>query len=371
MGEFCHKSMNQIPFYDASKSYEENYQKGPFGLFAKIPSKLQVKAIPKTFLGFSVDSLLGIPAGPLLNSKFVTSAWNWGFSIATYKTVRGDIYPCHPHPNVIKVQSKKKNILPGETVFGQPKALTIDVTRDGITNSFGVPSRPPSVWQRDVKKALQKMKKGRLMVLSFMGTKKEEMTFDEYVADFVRTARFAKATGAPVLEVNFSCPNVGKEGLICNDVPTSQTLLEAMKKVRGNVPLLVKIGYFPKTSQRDLEKLLDAINQYADGVAAINTIQAKVVDKKGNQVLPGSPVRIMSGICGAAIRWAGLEMAERIVAYKKRKGWKDFAIVGVGGVTSPNDYFRYMKIGVDAVQSATGAMWNPRLALEIRDRLRS
>src|SRR3989344_8890333 len=106
---------------------------------------------------------------------------------------------------------------------------------------------------------------------------------------------------------------------------------------------------------------------YAEGVAAINTIQAKVVDEQGKQILPGSPVRLYSGICGSAIKWAGLEMAERIVTYKNQKGGKDFVVVGVGGVVEPADYFRYKDIGVTAVQSATGAMWRPELAKEIRD----
>jgi dihydroorotate dehydrogenase len=62
-------------------------------------------------------------------------------------------------------------------------------------------------------------------------------------------------------------------------------------------------------------------------------------------------------------------MAERMVEYKKKKNWRDFTIVGVGGVTKPEDYQRYMNIGVNAVQSATGAMWNPNLAMEIRKNL--
>ena len=52
--------------------------------------------------------------------------------------------------------------------------------------------------------------------------------------------------------------------------------------------------------------------------------------------------------------------------YKKKKAWKDFVVVGVGGVGSVNDYWEFMKRGVDAVQSATGAMWKPDLAIEIR-----
>lgn len=358
------KENNPTPFYDSTKSYEDNYNEGPFGDFASRPSEPLQKGKSATFLGYQLDIPFGIPAGPLLNSKFVTASWRWGFSLATYKTVRGNDYPCHPFPNVIKVDAKG-DVKPGDTLIGDNNVNSIDVTKDGITNSFGVPSRPPEIWQEDVKKGVMEMKSGNLMILSFMGTKKEGMTFEQYVEDFARTARLAKDTGAPVLEVNFSCPNVGKEGLICNDVETSRAILESVKPVRGNVPLLVKIGYFKKEDPA-LEQLLEVIYENANGVAAINTIQAKVTDTAGEQILPGNPVRLFSGICGAAIRWAGLEMAERIMEYKKRKGWKDFVVVGVGGVTTPSDYQRYMNLDVNAVQSATGAMWNPRLALEIR-----
>lgn len=352
-----------IPFYDSTKSYEDNYNEGPFGDFANSPSEPLAAGKPTSFLGFQLDIPFGIPAGPLLNSKFVTAAWRWGFALSTYKTVRGNDYPCHPFPNVIKVNAKG-NVKPGDSLVGDLNVNSIDVTRDGITNSFGVPSRPPEVWQEDVKEGLSEMKPGNLMILSFMGTKKVGMTFEQYVEDFAQTARLAKNTGAPVLEVNFSCPNVGKEGLICNDVETSRAILEAVKPVRGNVPLLVKIGYFKKEDPT-LEQLLDVIYENSNGVAAINTIQAKVTDRGGKQILPGSPVRLMSGICGAAIRWAGLEMTERIVSYKKQKALKDFVVIGVGGVTVPVDYQRYISLGVDAVQSATGAMWNPHLALDI------
>lgn len=357
------------PFYDPLKSYEDNDRDGPFGIFRVSPTEQLPKPRVTQFLGFSIDIAFGIPAGPLLNSKFIEGAWRWGFSLATYKTVRGNVYPTHPFPNVIKVRSKARDIHPGDVVTGDLHVDSIDVTRDGITNSFGVPSKEPRVWQKDVKEALGHMKKGRVMILSFMGTKKEEMDRDAYIRDFAKTCREARATGAPVLEVNFSCPNFGKEGLICNDVATSRDILQSLHRAKGNVPLLVKIGYFGREHRNDLDALLEAIHTYADGVVSINTIAAKVVSKKGNQILPGNPVRLFSGICGTAIRWAGLEMSEYIVSHKGKKNWKNFVVVGVGGVTTPGDYVRYTKLGVDAVQSATGAMWRPTLAVEIRKQL--
>lgn len=356
------------PFYDPKLPYGHNYDKGPFGAFRSVP-----ESVPKVggyeLFGIPLDIPFGIPAGPLLTSKFVEAAWHWGFSIATYKTVRGDEYPTHPWPNVIRVTSPGKDIHPGDTVLGIFDMNSIDVTRDGITNSFGVPSKDAATWQQDARCAIAAAKPGDVMILSFMGTKRENQTRDAYIKDFADTLVKVRETGAKIAEVNFSCPNFGKEGLICNDVAMSRDILEELHAVKGNIPLLVKIGYFGEPQRTEIEALLDAIHEYADGVVGINTIGAKVVDETGKQALPGSQVRLSSGICGAAIRWAGLEMADRLVAYKKKKGWKEFIIIGVGGVTKPEDYFKYMHIGVDAVQSATGAMWRPTLALEIREQL--
>lgn len=359
-------TQTKVPFYDPKLSYEDNYDNGPYGLFRELPESVLKKG-SYDFFGTQIDIPFGIPAGPLLNSRYVEGAWRWGYSIPTYKTVRGNVYPTHPHPNVIRVAIKDKDIHPGDTVIGDYDTDKIDVEHDGITNSFGVPSKDPSVWQVDVRQALVDMPKGNSLVLSFMGTKTETMNREQYIEDFVRSCTLAKETGVPVLEVNFSCPNFGKEGLICNDLEMSSDILEALSKAKGNVPLLVKIGYFGVSQRAGLNQLIDAIHEYADGVCAINTISAKVVDKDGNQALPGNPVRLSSGICGSTIAWAGLEMAEYLTSYRKAKNWKDLVVVGVGGVTKVEDYLAYMRLGVDAVQSATGAMWKPDLAMQIRN----
>ena len=107
--------MLREPFYDPQKSYEENYEKGPFGAFqnpafaeamAGKPEKYENKDDPQfDFLGNKVYLPFGIPAGPLLNGKYVKAALDMGFDIAVYKTVRTGAYPCHPWPNVVAVRS--------------------------------------------------------------------------------------------------------------------------------------------------------------------------------------------------------------------------------------------------------------------------
>jgi len=125
------------------------------------------------------------------------------------------------------------------------------------------------------------------------------------------------------------------------------------------------MGYFSFDQQQLLEEIVKEVLPLIAGISAINTIPAQVVDKQGKQALPGQG-RLTAGICGAAIKWAGLDMVKRLNQIKQNLG-KDFAIIGVGGVITPEDFFEYRRAGADLVQSVTGAMWNPYLAKEIKE----
>src|SRR3546814_10229850 len=61
-------------------------------------------------LGFPINFPFGIPAGPVLNSKFIKAAFEFGFSVPVYKTVRADFFPCQPYPNVMYVNTPKAEI---------------------------------------------------------------------------------------------------------------------------------------------------------------------------------------------------------------------------------------------------------------------
>ena len=62
-------------------------------------------------------------------------------------------------------------------------------------------------------------------------------------------------------------------------------------------------------------------------------------------------------------------MVKRLHAIREEKEM-NFAIIGVGGVMVPEDYEEYKEAGADLVQSATGAMWNPYLAQEIKAKIK-
>jgi dihydroorotate dehydrogenase len=362
--------MPHLPFYDPKKSYEENFKNGPFGVFADgLPAQagevIKNTKEPKfDFLGFKVNSPFGIAAGPLINGKFVKGALDKGFDIPIYKTIRTRQYPCHPWPNVLPIKMK------GDLTFEKIKqGVVVDKNKQGmpelITNSFGVPSQDPEFWQKDLREAVRSARRGQVVVGSFQGTSWNKGNPDAYVEDFVFGAKLLKKTGVQIMEVNLSCPNEGSSHLLCFDSERTKKIIEEIKKEIGDIPLIAKIAYF--SDEESLKILVKEIGNLVQAISSVNTLPATVLDENGKQALPGKG-RLVSGLCGHAIKWAGLEMVKKLKLLRAEFDYS-YTIIGVGGVTTADDFFEYRKAGADIVMSATGAMWNPYLAREIKERL--
>ena len=379
------------PFYDVNRTYDDNYAVGPFGAFADAlenapeadgtaqpvaaadaattaTSEADAAVAPHaSFLGFDVNLPFGIPAGPLLNSRFTTAAFRMGFDLAVYKTVRSRAWGCNPFPNVLAVHPKAANgqLTPGSAELDEGVLADTDYEQPvSISNSFGVPSRSPDVWQPDMAEAIRAAGPGQLLVPSFQGSRTEGMTREEYIADHAFTAKLVCETGARLMEMNTSCPNEGHNRLLCHDAHLVGEITEAVKREIGDRPLIVKLAYLP--DDLDLERMVreTVARGTVQGFSTINTISARLVNARGEQALPGKG-RDRSGVCGNAIRSTGLDMVRRLAAVRERLGF-DFTIVGVGGVITPDDYLAYRAAGADAVMSATGAMWDAGLARQIK-----
>jgi dihydroorotate dehydrogenase (NAD+) catalytic subunit len=358
---------NQQPMYDPAKTYEDNFENGPFGEYAPplMPYHHARSKTVDSFLGLPVNIGFGIPAGPLLNSNYVAAALAKGFDVVTYKTQRSVSFSVNEFPNVLYVD------VDGDLTLekaAQPQlgrtTTTADPTSLTITNSFGNPSRGPEFWVPDLKKALAHVGRGQLLVMSVVGTIQPGFTNDDYYDDFAATAKLAASAGVQAIEVNLSCPNVASEGVLCYTPRAVEEICRRTKAAIGHVPLIAKLGYFTPEQADLLEDVVTSTQPYAHAVAVINTIAAPVVDEHGQQALPGEG-RLKSGMCGAGIKWAGLDMTRRLAAIRERLGYK-FDIVGIGGVMTPEDYLEYRAAGADLVQSATGAMWNADLAIDTK-----
>lgn len=351
--------MLHAPFFDPNKTYKENWEEGPFNGFAD-GVVLPLRKARFEFLGEELSYPIGIPAGPLLNAKFVNAALDKGFNVPIHKTVRSRVRESNQWPNVLGAE------IEGDLTL--EKANRPIVVRNeykeplSITNSFGNPSYDPEVWIHDLAESVAHARPGQIVMCSFEGTRWEGFSHDDYVQDWVNGAAMIQGAGVKVVETNFSCPNEGAASLLCFDVPKVKLITSAIKNKIGNTKLVIKIAYFGEDELRELVKEVGTI---VDGFAAINTIPAPVVNPDGTQALPGAH-RVKSGICGHAVKWAGLDMTRRLKELREEFNMK-YAILGTGGVTVPSDFKEYRDAGADVVMTATGAMWDPYLAKEIKE----
>jgi dihydroorotate dehydrogenase len=346
------------PLYDIHKTYLENAEFGPF-FEGKIPNRLfPPKEKWIDFLGYSVASPIGIPAGPLLTSSWVKLAAELGFDILTYKTIRSREHPAHPLPNMIYVDThgtlKNKSDLPPAVSVDHPADQLKDLA---VTNSFGMPSKSPHFLREDIPLANSYLKPGQLLVVSVVGTEREHVSF---LDDFVLAALLAKEAGAKIIEANFSCPNVDKKAGCLYMSP--QTVYEyglALSRAIYPLPLIIKVGLLPN-KELMREVMIAAARANVRAVSGINTISMKVIDKSGHPAL--GHTRLTSGICGGPIREAALEFIRDAKAINDKEKLA-LTLIGVGGITLPEHFDHFLESGADVAMSATGMMWDPYLAV--------
>lgn len=348
------------PLYDINKTYAENASLGPFfqGNFPQ--RKMPLKTSWKDFLGFKVASCLGIPAGPLLNARWIGAAAKFGFDILTYKTIRSSANPGHGLPNVIYIDQKDQlnpSHLPPHVL--ERSDLPQETRHLAITNSFGMPSQSPEFLRLDIPKAKASLQQGQVLVVSVVGTP-EKNNPQAFIKDFVQTARFAKECGADIIEANFSCPNVTTgEGCVYINPSTVYEISSNIIKAIQDTPLIIKVGLFPNL---DIMKssFLAAAKAGVLAISGINTISMPVINKEGKPALGQS--RLTSGICGNPIRTAALDFIRHAASINGQEKL-GLTLIGVGGIVLPEHFDLFFEAGADFAQTATGMMWDPYLAM--------
>ena len=350
------------PVYDIEKSYQHNYEQGPF--FSEEFPQLPTRFYKTKFLDHNLYSLLGIAAGPLLNSKWIELYGKLGFDILTYKTVRSQATPAHPAPNCVYLQAPfqltTKDIRSDISEKFDIPTYTTDIT---ITNSFGMPSPAPESWMPDIDTANKVISNGQVVVVSITGTPNLEQR--PLVEDYAYTAAMAQEAGARIIEANYSCPNVasGEGAIYCDPEFSAEISKHIRHSLRPDMPLMIKLGYLPYAQ---LKEVVKANLPYVNAFAGINTIPMNIKDAQGQPRLPG-PNRLKSGVCGNAIRTLSEEFTSNIFKIREELG-ADFEICGVGGCMLPDDILHRQSIGADIVMVATAAMWNPFLAAQLHKR---
>ncbi|MFT4557753.1 MAG: dihydroorotate dehydrogenase (NAD+) catalytic subunit [Planctomycetaceae bacterium] len=337
------------PRYDPTQTYRWNYENAPEPVDVEVPTFGQ----DWTFCGRKVPSPLGIPAGPLLNGKWVLYYASLGFDVLTYKTVRSSQRDCYPLPNLVSVET-------GQLTGGEQRLAESASASGSWAVSFGMPSADPDLWRRDVEETRNRLAGGKLLSISVVGTVQPGWSIDDLAADYALCAKWAVDAGADTIETNFSCPNVETcDGQLYQNPAEAAQVAEAVRQTIGDRPLILKIGH--TTAAADAEELLKSVGPFATAIAMTNSVATTIEGKDGKLLFDGQ----QRGICGEATFDASLQQT-RLFSDLIHKRGDDVRIISVGGVSTGSHVRSCLQAGAESVHIATAAMLDPTVAVKIR-----
>ena len=180
----------------------------------------------------------------------------------------------------------------------------------------------------------------------------------ESVGDYVEvTRRLDGLPGIAGIELNISCPNVGRGGLqFAIDAVAAGEVTAAVRRAT-DLPLLVKLS--PNVA--DIRPIARAIaDAGADALTAINTLSGIAVAADRRRPLLGN---IYGGLSGPAVKPIALR-----VVYEAAQAVK-IPVVAIGGVTELADVLDFLAVGAVAVQVGTAIFADPTLPVRLVDEL--
>jgi dihydroorotate dehydrogenase len=347
------------PVYRLDRTFEQNAAEGPAfnGPYIDVPVTPM-----KDFLGYQVASRVGVAASLLVNERWFELYSRLGFDLLTYKTVRSRARLAHPLPNWLCLKetsvSAGSPTAPLQTIEGTPSA-PFAATAAG---SIGMPSSPPDVWRQDIRRCRELLRPGQIMIVSVVGTADADTTEAEIIEDFAALAAEVRKAGAHVVELNFSCPNVGqRESEVYRDTELAARIVAAARAAVGTLPLLVKIG---PIEERDLmTELLRRLAGLVDGVVMINAPSRMIVDASGAPAFGAN--RECAGMMGGAVFDIALNCVRTAIEIIRHDGL-NLHVLAVGGVCSVERVRAFSNAGAYAVLGASACAWDPYLAIRAK-----
>jgi dihydroorotate dehydrogenase (NAD+) catalytic subunit len=165
------------------------------------------------------------------------------------------------------------------------------------------------------------------------------------------------AEGVSAIELNLSCPNVGRGGAeFCVTPDAVRQTVSACRQV-CRVPLIPKLS--PNTT--DIVALARAAEEAgADGVSMINTFVGMAIDINRRRPILGNRT---GGLSGPAVKPVALRMV-----YEASQA-VSIPVIGIGGISTWRDAVEFLMAGAAAVQVGTANFFNPVAIPEVIDGL--
>jgi dihydroorotate dehydrogenase (NAD+) catalytic subunit len=181
-------------------------------------------------------------------------------------------------------------------------------------------------------------------------------TEEDYVAVVERIGNDRRVAA---IELNVSCPNVIKGGLIFGNNPAALSALVKRTRAATALPLIVKLS--PNVTDI-VDVARAAVDGGADILSLINTLVGLAIDLERREPKIGFTT---GGLSGPAIRPVAVRMV-----WEVRQALPRVPIFGMGGIETVEDVVEFLIAGANAVQIGTANFRDPSLAGRLVGELR-
>jgi dihydroorotate dehydrogenase (NAD+) catalytic subunit len=180
----------------------------------------------------------------------------------------------------------------------------------------------------------------------------------ESIEDYVGVVRRLDGVpGVAAVELNISCPNVGRGGIQFAVDPEAAGAVTAAVRRATELPLMVKLS--PNVADvRAIAKAIEGAG--ADAISAVNTLSGIAIDAHRRKPLLGN---VYGGLSGPAIKPVALRVVYEVAQVVR------IPIVAIGGIGSLDDVLDFMAAGAVAVQVGTALFADPALPVRLIDEL--
>lgn len=178
--------------------------------------------------------------------------------------------------------------------------------------------------------------------------------FGSSISEYLKIAETLDEAGVDAIELNVSCPNVKKGGMIFGtDRKMLGRLILKLRSSVKNAVLITKLS--PNVSDiKEFAKIAE--DSGSDAISLINTIPGLSIDINTRKP---KIKNITGGLSGPAIKPIALRMVYE--AYKTVK----IPIIGMGGIMDAGDAIEFMIAGATAIAVGTANFVNPRATTDI------
>src|SRR6476646_1748670 len=232
-----------------------------------------------------------------------------------------------------------------EPMIGNPPPRLYE-TAAGMLNAIGLQNIGAKAFIEEKLPKLRQIK-DTIVIANVFGYTREDY---EHTVEILN-----EGEGIAAYELNVSCPNTQHGGLQFGSDPRS--LDEVVTTVRrvARRPLIVKLS--PNVTSIALMAYV-AQEAGADALSLVNTFTAMAIDPETRKPRIAN---VTAGLSGPAIKPIAVRMVYD-AAHAVR-----IPVIGMGGISTPEDVIEFMLAGATAVQIGTASYWDPCATEKIVD----